>query len=94
MKFVSSPPVTAEPDSAGLFPKVISDTRVTFNGIPAPLLYVSNNQINCVGALGLLLMAKQKGKINEVTPYIRKLRNSSIHYGEALLERVIKLAGE
>lgn len=50
---LSSPPVTAEPDSAGLFPKVISNTRVTFNGIPAPLLYVSNNQINCVAPYSL-----------------------------------------
>jgi uncharacterized protein (TIGR03437 family) len=45
---LSSPPVTAEPDSKGLFPTVIGHTRVTFNGIPAPLLYVSNEQINCV----------------------------------------------
>jgi uncharacterized protein (TIGR03437 family) len=45
---LSSPPVLGEADSAGLFPKVIGHTQVTFNGIPAPLLYVSNNQINCV----------------------------------------------
>jgi uncharacterized protein (TIGR03437 family) len=45
---LSSPPVTAEADSLGLFPKVIGHTRVTFNGIPAPLLFVSNEQINCV----------------------------------------------
>jgi len=51
--YLSSPPVTAEADSAGLFPKLISDTRVTFNGIPAPLLYVSNNQINCVAPYSL-----------------------------------------
>lgn len=50
---LSSPPITAEPDSAGLFPTVISNTRVTFNGIPAPLLYVSNNQINCVAPYAL-----------------------------------------
>ena len=53
-----------------------------------------HNHINCVGALGLLLIAKQIGKINEIAPYIQKLRNSSIHYGEALLDRVLKLAGE
>lgn len=45
---LSTPPVTGEADSAGLFPTVIGHTRVTFNGIPAPLLYVSNEQINCV----------------------------------------------
>ncbi|MCC6585760.1 MAG: IPT/TIG domain-containing protein [Bryobacterales bacterium] len=50
---LSSPPVTTEADSAGLFPKTVSDTRVTFNGTPAPLLYVSNNQINCVAPYSL-----------------------------------------
>ncbi|MCW5982954.1 MAG: IPT/TIG domain-containing protein [Bryobacteraceae bacterium] len=45
---LSTPPLVGEADSAGLFPSVLGHSRVTFNGIPAPLLYVSNNQINCV----------------------------------------------
>ena len=53
-----------------------------------------HNQIHCIGALGLLLQAKQNGKLREITPYIQRLRNSSIHYSEALLDRVLKLAGE
>jgi predicted nucleic acid-binding protein len=53
-----------------------------------------HNQINCIGALGLLLIAKQNGIIGKVAPYIEKLRHSSIHYGDDLLDRVLKLAGE
>ena len=53
-----------------------------------------HNHINCIGALGLLLIAKQDGKIKAVAPYIQKLRQSAIHYGEALLNRVLELAGE
>lgn len=53
-----------------------------------------HNQINCIGALGLLLIAKQNGIIDEIASYIEKLRNSSIHYGDDLLNRVLKLAGE
>src|SRR5215217_408189 len=53
-----------------------------------------HNQINCIGALGLLLMAKQNGQIHEIAPYIHKLRDSSIYYGDILLDRVLKLAGE
>ena len=53
-----------------------------------------HNKINCIGVLGVLLFAKQKGKIDKVAPYIQKLRSSSIHYGEALLNKVLKLAGE
>jgi uncharacterized protein len=53
-----------------------------------------HNQINCIGALGFLLLAKDKGKISEIAPYIHQLRDSSIYYGDALLDRVLKLAGE
>lgn len=57
-------------------------------------IIAEHNQINCIGALGLLLVAKQNGIISEVAPYIQKLRQSAIHYGDALLDRVLKLAGE
>jgi len=53
-----------------------------------------HNHIECIGALGLLLVAKQRGKLGLITPYIQKLRQSSIFYGDELLERVLKLAGE
>jgi uncharacterized protein len=53
-----------------------------------------HNQINCIGTLGLLVIAKQKGVIGKITPYIEKLRHSSIYYGDDLLNRVLKLAGE
>jgi predicted nucleic acid-binding protein len=53
-----------------------------------------HNHIQCIGALGLLLVAKQRGKLGIVTPYIQKLRQSSIFYRDDLLERVLKLAGE
>jgi uncharacterized protein len=53
-----------------------------------------HNQINCIGALGLLLIAKKRGKIDQIAPYVDKLRHSSIHYGDVLLNKVLKLAGE
>ncbi|MDQ2945859.1 MAG: hypothetical protein M3Y27_07955, partial [Acidobacteriota bacterium] len=51
---LSTPPITAQYDSAGLYPTDLShimyqgDIRdgVTFNGTPAALLYVSTSQIN------------------------------------------------
>ncbi len=57
-------------------------------------IIAEHNQINCIGALGLLLVAKQNGIISEIAPYVQKLRQSAIHYGDALLDRVLKLAGE
>ena len=53
-----------------------------------------HNQIECIGALGLLLVAKRRGKISALAPYVQKLRQSSIFYGDALLDKVMKLAGE
>lgn len=57
-------------------------------------IVAEHNKIQCIGALGLLLVAKQSRKISAVLPYIHKLRQSSIFYGEDLLDRVLKLAGE
>ena len=53
-----------------------------------------HNQIQCIGALGFLLIAKQKGKLNKVAPHIQKLRSSTLYYGDDLLDRVLELAGE
>lgn len=53
-----------------------------------------HNHIECIGALGLLLVAKQRGKISVVSPYIHKLRQSSIFYSDELLDKVLNLAGE
>lgn len=53
-----------------------------------------HNQIECIGVLGLLLVAKQRGKVSSIAPYVNRLRQSSIFYAEDLLDRVLKLAGE
>lgn len=53
-----------------------------------------HNQIECIGTLGLLLVAKQGGKIKTIAPYVEKLKRSSIFYADELLDRVLKLAGE
>lgn len=52
------------------------------------------NEIYCIGTLGLLLLAKENKKITGVAPYIEKLRLSSLHFSEELLDRVLKLAQE
>lgn len=53
-----------------------------------------HNRIECIGALGLLLVAKRRGKIGVIAPYVSKLRQSSLFYGDELLDNVLKLAGE
>lgn len=53
-----------------------------------------HNQITCVGVFGVLLLAKYRGVIQAIKPYVELLRNSSIYYGEELLAKVLQLAGE
>lgn len=53
-----------------------------------------HNQITCIGSLGVLLLAKHKNRIQRITPYVEKLRNSSLHYSHALLAKVLELADE
>ncbi len=53
-----------------------------------------SNEIRCIGALGILLMAKHHNLIGQVTPFVEILRNSPIHYSTVLLEKTLQLAGE
>ena len=57
-------------------------------------LVAEHNQIQCIGALGLLLVAKQRRTVSAIAPYVHRLRQSSIFYGDDLLNKVLKLAGE
>jgi uncharacterized protein (TIGR03437 family) len=45
---IGTPPLNGTFDQTGLYPTTLGNTTVTFNGVTAPLLYVSNNQINTV----------------------------------------------
>jgi len=46
-------PVSAAFNSAGFLPVTLAGAQVTINGIPAPLLYVSDTQINAVAPVEL-----------------------------------------
>jgi uncharacterized protein (TIGR03437 family) len=48
-----STPAYASFDAAGFLPTTLAGVQVAFNGIPAPLLYVSDTQINAVVPLAL-----------------------------------------
>lgn len=57
-------------------------------------LIAEHNAIHCVGALGVLLQAKKQGVIGQTKPFVDRLRKSPIHYGDALLDKVLQLASE
>ena len=71
---LSTPPIVAQPGADGLYPTALGNSVVTFNGIPASILYVSNNQINCIvpsrvgrDSTAQVVVARVRGG-NTVTP--------------------------
>ena len=52
------------------------------------------NNLEVMGSLGVLLLAKQKGLIVAVKPCINRLRSSDIFISEHLLEKLLVVANE
>lgn len=52
------------------------------------------NGIECIGTLGLLLLAKHHEHISEITPFVNQLRESTLYYSQAIVLKVLQLAGE
>jgi hypothetical protein len=74
-----------------------------YNQISADILLIDDqkarsiaeqNNITCIGVLGFLVIAKQKGVVAKIKPCIQKLKDSPIYYGDELLKRVLQIAKE
>ena len=50
---IGTPPISSQFGGDGLYPTTLGNTTVAFNGILAPLLYVSTGQINAVVPYGV-----------------------------------------
>ena len=47
-----------------------------------------------VGTLGVLVVAKKEGRLDKVEPAIEELRRAGLHVGDAVVEQVLRMAGE
>lgn len=47
-----------------------------------------------IGTLGLLVVAKREGALEEVRPVIKALRRAGLHVSSAVVERVLRMAEE
>ncbi len=56
--------------------------------------YARRMSLPLTGTLGVLLLAKESGLIQAVSPLIDTLRQAGMHLGEDLIEGVLQLAGE
>ncbi len=50
--------------------------------------------VNCIGTIGLLVVAKEKGMLNEIRPLFKKWINSERFYSIKLLNKVLEKYGE
>ncbi|WP_173866219.1 DUF3368 domain-containing protein [Thermococcus henrietii] len=50
--------------------------------------------LRVTGTLGLILLAKRKGLIEEVLPYIEELKKHGFRISERILEEILEMAGE
>lgn len=52
------------------------------------------NNINIIGSLGVLLVAKEKGLIEKISPLLQQIEQSGIHLSQELIKTVLELAKE
>jgi predicted nucleic acid-binding protein len=52
------------------------------------------NHIHVIGSLGILLVAKERGLIREISPLLQKIEQADLHLSAALIESILELAGE
>jgi predicted nucleic acid-binding protein len=52
------------------------------------------NGIAVIGSLGMLLRAKEAGFITEIRPLISFIQAAGVHYGDQLVTKTLRLAGE
>jgi len=52
------------------------------------------NGIQVIGSVGILLMAKHKGLIKTIKPYLEQIQQSEVYLSHALIIQALKMAGE
>ena len=58
------------------------------------IIIASFNNINLIGSLGVLLLAKQQGLLSYLKPYLEQIRLADIYISEPLAKKLLKLAGK
>lgn len=56
--------------------------------------YAQRLELPLTGTLGLLLLAKERGLVARLAPLLAELQEQGLHLGSALVDKVLRLAGE
>lgn len=76
----------------GLYKQLSADLLLIDDARAKKVAYLNNLEV--MGSLGVLLLAKQKGLIVAIKPYINRLRSSDIFISDQLLEKLLTIANE
>ena len=80
-----------------------SESVILYEDLKADYLLIDDNKariiaeslgINCIGSIGLLLKAKQKGFITKLQPVFLKWLENQRHFSKKLLNNILQQVGE
>ena len=81
-----------ELSAISLYKQISADLLLIDDARARKVAYINNLEV--MGSLGVLLLAKQKGLVTAVKPLLSRLRCSDIYISEKLLDRLLIIAGE
>jgi Predicted nucleic acid-binding protein, contains PIN domain len=76
----------------GLYKQLSADLLLIDDARAKKVAYLNNLEV--MGSLDVLLLAKKKGLIATIKPSLTRLRCSDIYVSEHLLEQILMMAGE
>jgi hypothetical protein len=80
-----------------------SESVILYGEMNADFLLIDDNKariiaeslnVNCIGSIGLLIKAKQKGLINDLKPIFEKWLQNKRHFSVRLLNKILIQVGE
>jgi predicted nucleic acid-binding protein len=81
-----------ELEAIALYKQMAADLLLIDDARAKKAAYINNVEV--MGSLGVLLLAKQQDLLTELTPLLNKLRNSDIFISDDLIERILIMANE
>ncbi|NOQ35881.1 MAG: DUF3368 domain-containing protein [Methylococcaceae bacterium] len=81
-----------ELEAIALYKQLQADLLLIDDARAKKVAYVNNLEV--MGSLGVLLLAKQQGLIESIHPLLKRLKYSDVFISHSLLEQVLAMAGE
>ncbi len=81
-----------EQEAIALYMELSADLLIIDDARAKKVAYA--NGLEVMGSVGVLLLAKQRGLINNIRPMLNLLSLSDIHLGSSIIEKALRLSNE